>query len=79
MHGQQFGRMALLCASLIWGSSFFVMKNAVDGIPVFLLLAIRFTMGLALLAAVFCKRLKKNDRACCRAWDHGGNFALRRI
>ena len=59
MHGQQFGRMALLCASLMWGSSLFVMKHAVDGIPVFLLLAIRFTMGLALLAAVFCKRLKK--------------------
>lgn len=47
------GRLALLIAALIWGSSFFVMKNAVDGIPVFLLLAIRFTVGCVLLSLCF--------------------------
>lgn len=51
------GRLALLSAALIWGSSFFVMKNAVAGIPVFLLLAIRFTAGFGLLAMIFWKKL----------------------
>jgi len=47
------GRFALFAAALIFGSSFFVMKNAVDGIPVFLLLAIRFTSGCLLLSLCF--------------------------
>ena len=33
----------LFAAAIIWGTSFFVMKNALDVIPVFYLLAIRFT------------------------------------
>ena len=51
-------KLALLTASLIWGSSFFVMKNSVDVFPVFALLAIRFTIGCGLLCLVFFKRLK---------------------
>ncbi|MCI8538328.1 MAG: DMT family transporter [Oscillospiraceae bacterium] len=43
----------LLSAALIWGSSFFMMKNTLDAIPTFYLLAIRFTAGAALLA-LFC-------------------------
>ena len=42
----------LFAAAIIWGTSFFVMKNALDVIPVFYLLAIRFTAGAVLLAAV---------------------------
>lgn len=51
-------KLALLTASLIWGSSFFVMKNSVDVFPVFALLAIRFTIGCVLLCLIFFKRLK---------------------
>ena len=51
------GRLALLSAALIWGSSFFVMKDAVAGVPVFLLLAIRFSIGFGLLAVIFWKKL----------------------
>ena len=40
----------LFAAALIWGTSFFIMKNALDVMPVFFLLAIRFTAGAALLA-----------------------------
>lgn len=43
----------LFSAALIWGSSFFMMKGAVDVIPVFFLLAIRFTGG-AVLLGLFC-------------------------
>ena len=46
----------LFTAALIWGSSFFIMKGAVDVIPTFFLLAVRFTGGAALLALVCWKR-----------------------
>ena len=52
------GRVALLMAALIWGSSFIVMKNAVEGVPVFMLLGIRFTVGCLLLTLIFHRRLK---------------------
>lgn len=53
------GRLALLAAALIWGSSFIIMKDAVSDVPVFLLLAIRFTIACVLLALVFFRRLRK--------------------
>ena len=45
----------LFAAALIWGTSFFIMKNALDVMPVFFLLAIRFTSGALLLALVCWK------------------------
>lgn len=42
----------LFSAALIWGTTFFLMKNALDVIPVFYLLAIRFTVGAVLLSLV---------------------------
>lgn len=48
----------LFCSALIWGTSFFIMKNALDAVPVFFLLAIRFTAGAVLLALVCWKRWK---------------------
>ena len=46
----------LFAAALIWGTSFFIMKNALDVMPVFFLLAIRFTAGAVLLALICWKR-----------------------
>ena len=57
------GRLALLTAALIWGSSFIVMKDTLDHIPVFQLLAIRFTLGGLLLGFLFRKRLMNTWRA----------------
>ena len=48
----------LFAAAFIWGSSFFIMKNALDAMPVQYLLAIRFTMGAVLLALICGKRWK---------------------
>lgn len=48
----------LLTAALVWGSSFIIMKGAVDILPPFLLLAIRFSGGAALLALVCWKKWK---------------------
>ena len=48
----------LFAAALTWGSAFVVMKNALDVIPVFFLLAIRFTAGAVLLGLTAWKRWK---------------------
>lgn len=60
------GRFALLTAAVIWGSSFIVMKDAVADVPVFQLLAIRFTLAGILLALIFRKRLMKAGRTLLR-------------
>lgn len=49
----------LFAAALIWGTSFFIMKNALDSVPVFSLLAIRFTAGAVLLSLVCWKKWKE--------------------
>ena len=46
----------LFAAALIWGTSFFIMKNALDNVPVFALLAIRFTAGAILLSIICIKK-----------------------
>ena len=48
----------LFAAALIWGTSFFIMKNTLDALPVFYLLATRFTAGAVLLGVVFWKKWK---------------------
>ncbi len=46
----------LFLAAFIWGSSFFIMKDALDQLPVQYLLAIRFTAGAALLGLLCWKK-----------------------
>lgn len=46
----------LFAAAIIWGTSFFIMKNTLDVMPVFTLLAIRFTGGACLMALVCWKK-----------------------
>ena len=52
----------IILATVIWGSSFVVMKNSVDVLPTFWLLAIRFTCAALVLGLVFIKRWKVVDR-----------------
>ena len=59
---ERWGRLALLAAAMIWGSSFFILKNALEGMPVFLLLAIRFSVGFGLLAVIFHRKLRRMKR-----------------
>lgn len=51
-------KFALFGASIIWGSSFLVVKNSMDSMEPHTLLALRFTIGSILLCAIFYKRLK---------------------
>lgn len=48
----------LFAAAFIWGSSFFIMKDALDVLPVQYLLAIRFTAGAVLLGLLCWKKWK---------------------
>ena len=52
----------IILATIIWGSSFVVMKSSVDVLPTFWLLAIRFTASAIVLALVFWKRWKIADK-----------------
>ncbi len=49
----------LFLAAFIWGSSFFIMKDALDALPVQYLLAIRFTAGAALLGLVCGRKWRR--------------------
>ena len=59
---KRFAKLALLLATIIWGSSFIIMKNAVDQIPTPYLLGIRFSVAAVLLAVIFSKRLKQINK-----------------
>ena len=50
-------KIALFSAALIWGSSFIVVKSAVDVFEPFMLLGFRFTIACALLCLIFRKKL----------------------
>lgn len=52
-------KLALFCASFIWGSSFFIMKNTVDVFTPYILLAFRFTIAFILLSIIFWKKIKQ--------------------
>ena len=57
------GRGALLLATLIWGSSFFILKNTLDTVPTLYVLAFRFCGAAVLLCLICLRELKKIDRS----------------
>ena len=52
----------IILATVIWGSSFVVMKDTVNVLPTFYLLAFRFSAAALVLAVVFWKRWRVVDR-----------------
>ncbi len=56
------GRAALLLTSLIWGSSFFILKNTLESVSTLYVLAIRFSGAAVLLCLFGLRELKKLDR-----------------
>lgn len=54
----------IVIATIIWGSSFVVMKDSVSALPPMWLLAIRFTLSGLLLGLLCWKRWKQLDRGC---------------
>jgi drug/metabolite transporter (DMT)-like permease len=55
-------KIALVITTMIWGSSFVVMKDSVQNFPVNYLLAIRFSMATIVIALIFIKHFKKFDK-----------------
>lgn len=51
-------QLGILLATIIWGFSFVVVKDALDLIPPVYMTAIRFSLAAIFLAIVFCKKLK---------------------
>ena len=52
-------KLCLLMATIIWGSTFFIMEDTIQNLGVFTLLATRFSIAALLLAIVMWKKLRK--------------------
>lgn len=52
----------LLVASLIWGVSFVIVKNATEMVPTIYMLAFRFTIATVLLSIIFWKKLRQLNK-----------------
>ena len=56
------GRLALFGTAIIWGTSFVILKSAINSIGTLWVLAIRFILAALIMLAIAGKRLKKMDR-----------------
>ena len=55
-------KIALLFATIIWGSTFFIMEGTIENISIFWLLAIRFSFAAIILTFVLIRHLKVIDK-----------------
>lgn len=56
------GSALLLLATVLWGSSFIVLKQTMEEVPAFYIIAVRFVVSGIVLALVFIKKLKNTDK-----------------
>ena len=63
----------IVIATLIWGSTFFILKDTLDSVDLQFLLAFRFTVAAAVLALVFWRHWKGMDPSC---WWRGTVMGL---
>lgn len=54
-----FAKLLLLLTTVIWGSTFVVIKDALDSVPMFFLLSIRFLCGGVIVSLICIKKWKK--------------------
>jgi len=55
-------KLALLLATIIWGSTFFIMEFTIENISIYTLLAVRFTFAAVLLGLILIKHLRVIDK-----------------
>ena len=67
------GLLALFGCTLIWGTSFVILKNALESVPTLWILAIRFTGAALLMALIGFPKLRQLDRGC---WVGGAVMGL---
>lgn len=53
------GQFMLLCATLVWGSSFVVLKQTIETVPTYFVLAFRFLLSAVFLFLIFIKKMIK--------------------
>ena len=73
------GKILILLATVIWGSSFVVLKNTLDTIPTEYLLGFRFSLAAVLLAGVFYPMLRKFNLGYLRRGLLLGGAAVLRL
>ncbi len=61
-HTGLLAKTALFTATIIWGTTFFIMEGAIENIGIYTLLSFRFIFAAALLAVILHKSLKKIDK-----------------
>ena len=52
----------LLTATLAWGSSFLILKNTIEHVPAFFVIAVRFLFAALLLFIILFKRIIKMNK-----------------
>lgn len=57
------GQLLLLMATLVWGTSFFILKDTIESTPAFFVLAIRFLCAGLAFCFIFIKKLKTLDKS----------------
>ena len=60
---KKLARPLIVLATIIWGSTFFILKDTLDDVSVYFMLAFRFTIAAAVLALVFWKKWKNIDKS----------------
>ena len=60
---KKIARPLIVLATLIWGSTFFILKDTLDDVSVYFMLAFRFTVAAVVLAVVFWKKWKQIDKS----------------
>ena len=61
------GRLSLIGATLLWGSSFVVLKTTLDSVPTLWVLALRFTGAAILMGLAGIRQLRRLDRGALKA------------
>lgn len=60
---KKLARPLIVLATVIWGSTFFILKDTLDDVSVYFMLAFRFTVAAVVLALVFWKKWKTIDKS----------------
>lgn len=71
---EKLGRLALICTTLIWGTSFVILKSTLDNITPLWILALRFSGAAAVVFLAALPSLKKLDRQYIKGGALMGTF-----
>ncbi len=56
------GKLLLLSATLLWGTSFILLKQTIDAVPMHFVIAVRFLISSFLLGLIFIKKIIKLNK-----------------